>query len=283
LDLHDLMPEFLEGRSGRGAGTPLGRLIRWQERVSCRFADHVLTVSDPWRETLISRGVPPERCSVVMNVADRAVFSSASIRPRTADDPFHLLYHGYITRRYGIDVALRAVARIRDEIPRLRFTVVGGGEHLDDMRRLSTELALDDIVTFLPARPPAELPDIIASADLGIVAYRDDVFTDSLVPTKLMEFAEMGVACVASRTTAIERYFTDTMVDFCRPGDVDDLARVVLELWRDPGRRAVLAARGERFTSRYNWTEVGAAYVRLVASLGGVDVSTTRSREWARA
>jgi glycosyltransferase involved in cell wall biosynthesis len=79
----------------------------------------------------------------------------------------------------------------------------------------------------------------------------------------------MEVPCVASRTTAIERYFSDTMVEFCRPGDVEDLARTILELWRDPERRAALAARSERFTGRYNWTEIGAEYVRLVASLGG--------------
>src|SRR5438874_2736804 len=70
LDLHDLMPEFFAGRFGAGRRPILARAIRWQERAACRFADHVITVSDPWRRSLIARGVAPERCSVVLNVAD---------------------------------------------------------------------------------------------------------------------------------------------------------------------------------------------------------------------
>ncbi len=50
LDLHDLMPEFFAGRFGSGrAAAWIGRLVRLQERVSCRFADHVITVSEHWR------------------------------------------------------------------------------------------------------------------------------------------------------------------------------------------------------------------------------------------
>ena len=63
------------------------------------------------------------------------------------------------------------------------------------------------------------LPALLAQADIGVVPYRDDVFTDGLLPTKLMEYAAMGLPCVAARTTAIDAYFHDTMVAFFRPGD----------------------------------------------------------------
>lgn len=57
LDLHDLMPEFYAGRF-RETDSIAARLIRWQEQIACRFADHVITVSEHWRQTLIRRGVP---------------------------------------------------------------------------------------------------------------------------------------------------------------------------------------------------------------------------------
>lgn len=73
LDLHDLMPEFYAGRFGHGTSFS-ARLIRLQEQMACRFADHVITVSEHWREALIERGVPAKKCSVVMNVADDHIF-----------------------------------------------------------------------------------------------------------------------------------------------------------------------------------------------------------------
>jgi glycosyltransferase involved in cell wall biosynthesis len=70
LDIHDLMPEFFASKTGRSMDSLTVRLLIWQEQLSCRFADHVITVSEHWRKRLISRGVPEHKCSVVMNVAD---------------------------------------------------------------------------------------------------------------------------------------------------------------------------------------------------------------------
>lgn len=267
LDLHDLMPEFFEGRFGTGHPV-LSRLVRWQERVSCAFADHVITVSEHWRRALAGRGVPPGKVSVVMNVADERIFV-ARTRSRVTRDGLHLLYHGSVHERYGLDLAVRAVATVKEEIPGVTLTIVGLGDAIPALRRLREELGVEQIVEIREELLPAEdLPDLIAAADVGIVPYRNDVFTDGLLPTKLMEYAEMGLPSIASRTSAIVEYFSDTMVEFFEPGDSGDLARAIRAV-RPDRRRRDLARGAQNFTSRYNWTEIGAAYVGLVRRLGG--------------
>jgi glycosyltransferase involved in cell wall biosynthesis len=82
-----------------------------------------------------------------------------------------------------------------------------------------------------------------------------------------MEYAAVGLPCIAAGTTTIREYFTDTMVEFFTPGDADDLARCIRELALDPERRVKLAGRSRAFTERYNWTRLGAAYVELVENL----------------
>ena len=118
LDLHDLMPEFYAGRFGQSSSL-MARLIRWQERLACRFANHVITVSEHWRQALIQRGVPENKCSVVMNVADESIFhpnGSGHIRS-TRNGEFRLIYHGSMHQRYGLDLAVEAIDRLRHEIP----------------------------------------------------------------------------------------------------------------------------------------------------------------------
>ena len=285
LDLHDLMPEFFAGRfvandDGVATGSEahatsigrrrriLGWLIERQEWLACRFADHVITVSEHWRQALIRRGVPAEKCSVVMNVADEEIFRPPVRRP-VAPDTFSLIYHGSVTRRYGLDLAVRAIATLRDEIPGIRLTILGKGDAMPELAALRTELGLERNVELRDEYMHAEqLPDLIARADLGIVPYRDDVFTDGLLPTKLMEYAAMGVPCVAARTTAIEAYFLDTMVAFFTPGDADDLASRVRALYESPDLRRTLARGSREFVRRHNWTGIGQEYVALVESLG---------------
>jgi glycosyltransferase involved in cell wall biosynthesis len=270
LDLHDLMPEFYAARFGGSLARWPVRLVRWQERLSCRFADHVITVSEHWRRTLIERGVPAHKCSVVMNVADEGIFHwQENNHHHSRSSKFQLIYHGTVVQRYGLDLAIQAVDRVRHEIPDIHLLILGKGEYIDTLARMTQELNLNHHVTIVnDLRPAAELPEIIRAADAGIVPYRNDVFTDGLLPTKLMEYAALGLPAIAARTTAIEAYFSDTMVEFFRPGDVDDLARCIHTLRNSPQRMAELARGSATFNQRYNWARLGADYVALVERLG---------------
>lgn len=270
LDLHDLMPEFYIGRHHRNSGSLLVHLVRLQECLSCRFAHHVITVSHHWRQALIERSVAAEKVSVVMNLADDTIFRPPANRPRQnrADGKLGLIYHGVVTQRYGLDLVFRAMARLRREAPNVHLTILGKGDQMVTLMRLADELNLNDQVTFyFEFRPAEQLPNIILAADAGIVPYRNDYFTDSLIPTKLMEYAALGLPSIAARTNAISRYFDDTMVEFFTPGSVNGLARCIMRLYTNRERLAQLAHGIEKFNLHYNWTKIGAEYVALVGRL----------------
>lgn len=273
LDIHDLMPEFYRGRYGADANSLLVRLLYLQEKLACRFADHVITVSEIWRQALIRRGVPADKCSVVMNVADHTVFhpSQGPKAERGDEDGLRLIYHGVLPYRYGLDLVLQAVAKVRQQIPNIHLTIHGAvDEHYLTLVALAKELDLLDKHVHFSTKlvPLADLPDLIRSADIGLAPYRTDVFTDGIVPTKLMEYAALGMPAIAARTTAIQTYFEDTMVEFFTPGDADDLARCILRLHSDRKRLARLAQGAHKFNQRYNWAKLAGEYVALVERLG---------------
>jgi len=269
LDLHDLMPEFYAARFNRDMTSWPVRLVRWQEQLACCFADHVITVTKLWCETLIQRGVPPDKVSVVMNVADSRIFCRMPppLAP-TPDEHFHLIYHGNITDRYGMDLAIRAVDLVRAQIPQIHLTIHGKGSHLETLQKLVKELRLEDQVEFsLRALHTCELPELIRQAHVGLVPYRSNVFTDGILPTKLMEYVALGVPVIAARTPAIAAYFDDTMVEFFEPGNVDDLKRCILTLYSDRTRRAQLVQNADKFNQDYSWSSISAEYAQLVERL----------------
>lgn len=268
LDLHDLMPEFYQARYGRDANSRLVRLVAWQEKLACRFAHHVITVSELWRQTLIKRGVAADKVSVVMNVADHTIFrlqDGGSTAPAN-DGCLRLIYHGTVTYRYGIDLILKAVAQVRQQVPNIHVTIHGGGEYFPKVLALAEELNLsEENISFSSKNIPLpELPRLIRSAHVGLAPYRTDVFTDGIVPTKLMEYAALGLPAIAARTSAIQAYFTDTMVEFFTPGDADDLARCILKLYQDRAYLVHLTRGADVFNQRYNWEKLGNEYVALI-------------------
>ncbi len=267
LDLHDLMPEFYCARFATTMDSLPVRLIKWQEALACQFAHRVITVTELWRDTLIARGVPPEKISVVMNVADTRYFRSLP-GARTEHTPLHLIYHGTLTYRYGIDLILRALGGLREQFADVRLTIHGRGEYLQDLNALVQELRLQDQVHistgFLTS---AALADLVRAHDIGIVPYRRDIFTDGILPTKLMEYTALGMPALVARTPCISQYFDDSQVEYFEAENAHDLAEHLSRLCDDPQRRRTLAANTYKFNEKYNWTRQGEIYTLLIRTL----------------
>lgn len=271
LDLHDLMPEFYAGRFNQDLNALPIRLLRLQERISCAFADQVITVTSLWRETLIQRGIPAEKIVVVMNVANDRIFQRQmrSNLPSGNGQPFRLIYHGTLAERYGIDLAIRAVDQLRASIPNIHLTIHGKGEYLETLVQLKDQLDLGPYVVFSTQYMPiADLPKLIGKAHVGLVPYRQDIFTDGILPTKMMEYVAVGIPVVAARTAAISAYFDENMVRYFTPGDVNDLANSILSLYLNQDLIKQLPINADQFSQRYNWKQMAGFYVESVERLG---------------
>jgi len=161
---------------------------------------------------------------------------------------------------------------LQNECPNLRLCIHSGvtGHQKDELVALANRLGITDRVEFSSELlVVSELPKLIRSADVGLVPYRNDVFADGILPTKLMEYVALGLPVIAARTSAIATYFDDTMVQFFQPGDVEDLTRSIRNLYHDRERLRELARNAEKFSRQHNWTTEGASYVALLGCLTG--------------
>jgi glycosyltransferase involved in cell wall biosynthesis len=282
LDIHDIMPEFMAVRTGKGMNSLPVRLTILQEQLSCRFADFVITVTELWKERLIQRGVRPGKVGVVMNLADERFFHPVppEQRPPRASDRFTLIYHGTFKQHYGLDVLIKAVAIARQQAPDLLVILQGFGEYSPQMKAMVEEMGLEENVRindfFLST---AELPGLIYQADLGVIPNYEDVFTGELLPTKLLEYVALGVPAIAARTRAISAYFDDRMIRFFTPGDEHSLAEAIVDAYRHREKLPEQARELERFTSRYNWTTTASQYVEMVDRLSRRMGGKSLSRE----
>jgi glycosyltransferase involved in cell wall biosynthesis len=267
LDVHDLMPELYASKFGVERTHWMIRLLTWVERRSIAFADRAIAVHEPHLNALVRHGNPRERFAVVINSPDEEYFTR---QPRPTPDParpFTLVYHGSIDERHGLAVAVRATALAVNEGVNLSFRIIGEGEGCAEVERLVGELGLEDVVHISPPVPLDQLVPRIADADLGVVPLRNDSFTRTMLPVKLLEYVALGIPVVCSDTPAIRAYFDGTMVCFSPAGDAETLARNIVALARDDARRAALADRAGSFIERFGWKLQGPAYGELIEEL----------------
>jgi glycosyltransferase involved in cell wall biosynthesis len=269
LDLHECMPEFYAVKFGVGLSHPAVRLVAWLEQAAIRFADSVITCTDQMRQAFVSRGAPADKIEVVLNSANEEEFDPARQPPtRRAPDDFRLICHGTVERIFGIDVIVRAVALLRDELPGLRLDVFGEGSALPEVQSLVAALGISDRVQFSGRFVPLDdLVQAIASADAGVVALRRDIFRDLTHSNKMFDYITMRKPAIVSRTRSVEAYFDESCFRMFIPGDEHDLARAIRELHADPGLRDRLVSRAADVNQPYRWPRQRQHYQGIARAL----------------
>lgn len=268
LDIHDSMPETVAAKFK--PGRLLQRALRLEEKISALVAHRVICVNSPQRELLASRSVPRSKTFICMNVPDPRLFprrgepTAFERRPGT----FDLVYHGTMAERLGVDLIIRAVARLQHVIPGVRLHLWGHGDDVCAFQNLARELNIENRIHFNPAGYPLhELAGRLGHMDVGLAGNRRNVAGDLMLPVKLMECFSVGIPVVAPRLRTIQHYLSEEMVVFFEPEDVESMARAILRLYEAPELRRRQVARAAEFLEEYGWQRQGPELVNFYRDL----------------
>ncbi len=235
-------------------------LQRWLSVAIMRWAAHqvsaVVATGEGWRARFIERwGVPPARVHVVENGSEvvellsrtelRAFQADGSTAP--ADGTVRVVYVGGLEPWHGVDVLLRAMARMRSQ--HVRLWIVGDGRKRAQLEALASQVGIRKRVTFTGHLPISEVARQMARSDIGVAPYCGRVEFSGL---KLLDYKAAGLATVASgadgQPRVLEHGRTGWIVPPC---DVEALATALdylvthPELRREMGQRARLEAERE--------------------------------------
>ncbi len=267
LDLHECMPEFAQTKFKITPTHPLVRVLAFLEQRAIRFADHAITCTPEMKEAFVRRGARAEKIDVILNSADEDVFDPRRAPAARHDDgTFRLICHGAVEERYGIDTAVRAVARLADELPDLRLDVYGEGPYLPIVRQLADDLGVDDRVRFTGEYVPIDdLVAALAAADAGVVAMKRDAFRDLTQCNKMYDLVAMETPVICSWTVSAAAAFDEECFAWFTSDDAEDLARAIRSVHADPARRARLVAKASERVQPYRWPYQRKAYLDVMA------------------
>ncbi|GAA2066414.1 glycosyltransferase family 4 protein [Streptomyces albiaxialis] len=256
FDQHDLVPELYLSRFGRGEDL-LYRGVRALERLTYRAADIVLATNESYKDVAVTRGGrSPEDVFVVRSAPATDRFQPAPAEPELKRGKPHLLcYLGVMGPQDGVDYALRALAKLRDELGRTDWhaVFVGAGDTFDAMVELSRELGLSDQVQFTGRVPDADLVRYLSTADVCLSPDPHNPLNDVSTMNKVLEYMAMGRPVVSFDLKEARVSAGDAAV-YAPANDEAEFARLVALLLDDPDRRARMGKTGqERITGQLSW------------------------------
>ncbi len=156
---------------------------------------------------------------------------------------FEALFFGKYIPLHGIETILRAAAQLAAH-PDIRITMIGTGQERPMADSLAAALGLRN-VRFVDWMPYADLPATLAAADLCLGIFGAGDKARRVVPNKAYQALAAGRPLITADTPAARAgLWRDglTAAWLVPAGDPDALAAAILDLSRDPARRAALAA-----------------------------------------
>ncbi|MBN1127956.1 MAG: glycosyltransferase [Chitinispirillaceae bacterium] len=277
LDIHDIVPEFFAGKFSAGKNTLLSKALMTVEKICCAFSNHVIISNHIWGERIVARSVKTEKCSVVLNYPDPAIFKGDL--PRRRGGSFSMSYPGTLSRHQGLDIAIRALALVGDAIGDYRFDIYGRGGEEQALKDLAVSVGLQERIVFHGILPIDEIAKKMAMSDLGVVPKRADGFGNEAFSTKIFEFMALHVPVLISSTKIDRYYFNDSVVRFFESGNERQLADGIVFMAKHDDYRIALVKKADVFIKAYNWDIKKGEYFGLVDSL----VLGKRGKTWQHA
>ena len=266
LDIHDVLPEFYASKFRVARDSFLFRCLVLVERASIAFADHAIVANHLWCERVAQRSRMPEKCTPIRNYPALRLFNPG-IRSRQ-NGKFLITYPGSLNWHQGLDVAITAFSKVKDQMPDAEFHVYGEGPAKPDLIRLAHTLGLQDRVVFHGMLPTEKIVQVMADTDLAVEPKRaGSQFGNEALSMKIFEFMAVGVPLVVSRTRIHQYYYDDSLVTYYDGDDADRLAANILLLRRDSELRSRQIARALRYVETHNWEIEKFQYLGLVDSL----------------
>ena len=279
LSLQDILPEAAV-RTGLISNRAAIRVFEVLEKFAYASATRIAVITDSFSKNLVEKGVPVNKIKRISNWVDINFIRPLSKHDNRfrqkhgLQDKFIVLYSGNIARTQGVRAIVHAAAAL-GHIPDIEFVIVGEEGKLGDLRNLRNELGVDN-VTLLPFEPRAELPTMLAAADISLIMQKASVVGFNM-PSKTMVLMASGrpiVASVPDGGSAAQAVRDSGGGLVVEPEKPKALADAIEELYGDTARLEQLGKRGRAYAiANYSFEQSLESYEALLASQVEAEVS----------
>ena len=214
-------------------------------------ADHIVTVSDLTRRTVIDKyHQSPDKVTTVHNAVTPLSKQILELPDKRGVKDKVVTFLGRITMQKGPEYFVEAAAKVLRNTQGVRFVMAGNGDMMDSMIRLVAQRRIADRFHFTGFMKGREVYEIYKASDVYVMPSVSEPF--GISPLEAMQCGVPSIISVQSGCAEILRYALK--VDYW---DVDALANAIHSVIAYPSLHHFLKEKGLEEVNNIKWYDAG--------------------------
>jgi len=266
FELRDLWPESIKAVGAMKNERAIA-LLESLELFLYRKAARVISVTNSFKDNLVSRGIDGSKIEVVTNGVDLSQF-----KPRSKDPALERqlgLEGKFVVGYIGTHGLAHALETVLDAAERLRgtdvvFLLLGDGARKQAHREDAARRGLDNVV-FIDTVPKAEVPRYWSILDVSLIHLQKTELFTTVIPSKLFESMGMGLPVLHGVEGESARIVRDENAGIpFEPENADALVAALRRLKENPAELAQFKASCLKGAQNYDRTNLALKMMRIL-------------------
>lgn len=276
-NLQDIFPDSLVNTGMTSEGSIIWKIGRAVENYTYRHADNIIVISEDFKKNIMAKGVPENKITVVPNWADTQGVhpigrKDNKLIEKYGLDPslFYITYCGNIGYTQNMELLLEAAKILKDEIPQLRFALIGDGAAMDEIGKRIADEHIENVI-HIPFQPYDDIAHVFSLGDVGLIISKPNVGSNS-VPSKTWSIMAAEKPLLASfdkeseLCKIIEENDCGLVAD---AGDLDGFIEAVKKMYNDREKAFLQGKNGKTFLmSEFDKDTCVKKYVAVLEKVG---------------
>ena len=239
-NLQDIFPDSLVTGNITNKGSLIWKIGSIVEKISYKNADHIIVISESFKQNLLNKGVPKEKITVVSNwididkiypieKKDNKLYDEFSI-PK---DKFLVVYAGNFGAAQGADIVLKAANQLK-QYDDIQFVIFGGGAEYAAAKKMVAKHELSNVIIH-NLLSEDRVSEVYSLGDIALITCKKGVGKVGM-PSKTWSIMACNTPIVASFDigSELDLIVSAANAGICiEPENPDKLKETILEFYEN--------------------------------------------------
>ena len=169
-----------------------------------------------------------------------------------------IAYVGHLKALYGLDLAVKALPKIKKKVPKIHLDIVGGGEQREELEKLAKKLGVLENMTFYGWKEKKEAERIISFSRMGLAPFNTkvDEKIKNADPAKIKDYLALGLPVITTdaplTASEIENTKCGIVIDFTP----ESMAEAVINLLSNKKRWSQYRKNALSYVQKFDWNNL---------------------------